>query len=101
MPPLYFRYMGLVVFSAWNAPFFIFKMHVPFVVAPSAKIRNGAYYPVYSISSWRSLMVSSAKALFSGDPPLGIKMLSITSQSVPMSGTLLNSSLGAKAGLIL
>lgn len=51
VPPLYFKNIGLIVFSAWNAPFFMLSKHVPLVVAPSAKIRNGAYFPDYSINS--------------------------------------------------
>ena len=70
--PLYDKNIGLIVFSAKKAPFFKLKIHDPFVVPPSAKIRNGAYYPVYSMSSYLSRMAAKAWALFSGEPPLGI-----------------------------
>jgi hypothetical protein len=44
-------------------------------------------------------MAASARAFFSSDPPLGIKIESIAEQSVPNKGTFSNSALGAKAGL--
>lgn len=68
---LYFIYKGLTVFSAKNAPYFIVIMHVPLVVPPSGKIRKGAYYPVYSINSYLSLIDIRALALLSGLPPRG------------------------------
>jgi hypothetical protein len=69
---LYFKTIGLIVFSAKNAPFLNLTIWDPFVVPPSAKIKNGAYLPVSSISSYLSLIAASALALASSLPPLGM-----------------------------
>lgn len=99
VPCLYFMKIGLTVFSAKKAPFLNFKMPVPFVVAPSANIKNGENFPVCSITSYRSLIAANAKAFFSSDPPLGMKIESIVLHRVPSKGTFSNSALGANAGL--
>lgn len=99
VPCLYFIKIGLTVFSAKNAPFLNFKIPVPFVVAPSAKIRNGENFPVYSMISYLFLIAANARAFFSSEPPLGMKIESIVLQSVPSNGTFSNSELGANAGL--
>jgi len=88
-----------MVFSAKNAPFLNLIRPVPLVVPPSAKIKNGAYFPVSSMSSYLSLIAARAYAFFSSEPPLGIYMESIQSISVLKIGTCLNSALGANAGL--
>jgi len=69
---LYFKTIGLIVFSAKKAPFLNLIMWDPLEVPPSANIKNGAYLPVSSISSYLSLMAPSALALASSLPPLGI-----------------------------
>jgi hypothetical protein len=99
VPCLYFMNIGLTVFSAKKAPFLNFKMLVPFVVAPSAKIRNGENFPVCSMTSYLSLMAPNARAFFSSEPPLGMKIESMVLQRVPSNGTFSNSALGANAGL--
>ena len=69
---------GLTVFSAKKAPFLNLNIPVPFVVVPSGKIRNGEYFPVDSISSYLCLIAAKASAFFSSDPPLGMKIESMT-----------------------
>jgi len=91
--------VGLTVFSAKNAPFLNLNIPVPLVVVPSGKIKNGENFPVYSISSYLCLIAARAKAFFSSEPPLGMKIESITEQSVPSRGTCSKSFAGAKAGL--
>jgi hypothetical protein len=91
--------IGRTVFSAKNAPFLNLIMLEPLVVPPSAKIKKGAYLPVSSISSYRSLIAINALAFFSSLPPLGMYIESIELINVLNKGTLLNSWLGAKAGL--
>lgn len=70
--------VGLTVFSAKKAPFLNLNIPVPFVVVPSGKIRKGENFPVDSISSCRCLIAARAKAFFSSEPPLGMKIESIT-----------------------
>jgi hypothetical protein len=100
VPVVYFITIGLIVFSAKKAPFLNLIIYVPFVVPPSAKIKNGANFPVSSISSCLSLMAARALALDSSLPPLGIYIESIESIKVEKIGTFLNSELGEKAGLM-
>jgi hypothetical protein len=69
---LYFKKTGLIVLSPEKAPLLNLMIPVPFVVVPSAKIKNGEYYAVCSISSYLSFMASRAFYNLSGDPPLGM-----------------------------
>jgi hypothetical protein len=79
--------IGLTVFSAKNPPFLNFAMPLPFVVPPSANIRNGAYAFVSSISICLSFIAFRAFAFCSSFPPLGIQIQSTESISVFNSGT--------------
>jgi len=64
--------IGFIVFSLKKAPFLNFISDDPLLVPPSTKIKNGAYWPVFSISSYLSLIAYKAFALFSSLPPRGI-----------------------------
>lgn len=68
---LYFKTIGLHLFSDINAPYLNFSKAEPLVVPPSGNTNNGAYFPVVSIKFYLSIIVSIAFYLFSEEPPLG------------------------------
>jgi hypothetical protein len=84
---LYFKNIGLIVFSEKKAPFLNFKRLVPFDVAPSGNIKNGAYYPVFSINSCLYYIYYNTSYLLRSSPPLGMYIESITSIKVQSRGT--------------